>query len=219
METSHPPLSFPVYGLVEGPEGPRWLGAVLGPLGRHADGVWLGHGGEPRDAGRPWAHVGTFRRDRVDGTEVDTVERASLRAVLGVVDATVPDPAGRPDDEAHRLLDAASARVGSHPGWRAVSWTVDDDAVPASVIAWAGAWAGFTTALPDVDIVAVGFEVDPVGLVLAEVRDGSRYHVDLARPITFPDTVDRARAAAGVRSDAAGTDRWWPVHPDHDAPG
>ncbi len=212
---SHPALEFPVYGLVDGPDGPRWLDWVEGPLGHHADGIWLGHGSTPRDATRPWVHVGTFRR--AERTEADAVERAALRAVLCVVDATMPDPHGRPHDYGHRLLDVASSRVGDHPRWRRVSWVVDGQSVTASTFDWAGAWAAFTTALPDVDIVAFGFGVAPAGLHLAEVQDGSRYHVDLGRPITFPDTVDQARAAAGVRSDPPGAHDWWPTHPDHDA--
>jgi len=214
---SHPPLTFPVFGLVEGPGGPRWLDAVVGRLGHPADGVWLGYGSVPRDTQRPWVHVGTFSRVGVPRPEVDRTEAAASRAVLSVVNATMPDPENKPDDCGHRLLDAARARVDGHPGWRGVSWNVDDRPVAVSMVEWAGAWAAFTTALSDVDIVAFGFGVEPDGLVLAEVQDGSRYHFDIGRPITFPDTVDQARAAAGVRSDSGSAVRWWPPHADHDA--
>ena len=74
MTPTHPPLTFPVYGMVAGPVGPRWLDAVLGPLGHEADGTWLGHGGEPRDAERPWAHVGTFVRSPLHETPAEASE-------------------------------------------------------------------------------------------------------------------------------------------------
>ena len=215
MDMTHPVLDFPVNGLSGGPDGPRWLDGVEGPLGSSATGVWLGHGSTRRDSRRPWAQVGTLRRDRFPGARVDADQRIAARAVFAVVDATMPDPANRPDDYAPRLLDVASTRAAGHTAWQQVSWTVDHRSVSASVLEWAGAWAAFTTALPEVDVVVIGFGVEPAGLALVEVRDASTYHFDLGRPITFPDTVEQARAAAGVWADAASADARWPAHPDH----
>lgn len=215
MEMSHPVLDFPVYGLTEGPDGPRWLDGVEGRLGSPATGVWLGHGSTRRDSRRPWTQVGTFSGDRFPGAGVDADQRIASSAVLAVVNATMPDPVNRPDDYGHRLLDVASTRAASHTAWRQVSWVVDHRPVPASVLEWAGAWAAFTTALPEVDVVVIGFGVEPAGLALVEVRDASPYHFDLGRPIIFPDTVEQARAAAGVWSDPVTASAWWPAHPDH----
>lgn len=216
MRPSHPPLTFPVYGMVGGPDGPRWLDAVLGRLGHEADGTWLGRGGEPRDAGRPWVHVGTFVRSPLHGTPADAAESVAGRALLSVVNATMPDLDARPDDYELRLLDAATVRAGSVPEWQTVAWALDDRPVRASTFRWAGACAAFTTALAEVDVVAFGFGVEPEGLALARVSDGSDYGFDLAGSITFPDAVDQARAAAGVRLPSVTRTRWWPPHPDHD---
>ncbi|MFC7359043.1 hypothetical protein [Nocardioides astragali] len=215
MEMTHPVLDFPVYGLSDGPDGPRWLDGVEGRLGSPATGVWLGHGSTRRDSRRPWTQVGTFSGDRFPGAGVDADERAAGIAAVAVVDATMPDLANRPDDYGQRLLDVALSRAAGHTGWRQASWMVDHQTVSASVLDWAGAWAAFTTALPEVDVVVIGFGVEPAGLALVEVRDASTYHFDLGRPITFPDTVEQARAAAGVWSDPATVDARWPTHPDH----
>jgi hypothetical protein len=159
--------------------------------------------------------VGTFRRDRFPGVAVDADERSAFSAVVAVVDATMPHPANRPDDYGHRLLDSASTRAATRTEWQHVSWAVGHQSVSASVLYWAGAWAAFTTAMSKVDIVMVGFGTEPAGLTLSEVRDASEYHFDSDRPITFPETVEQSRAAAGVRSDATTDDEWWPDHTDH----
>ncbi len=213
---SHPPLTFPVYGLAAAPDGPKWLDAVLGPLGHEADGIWLGHGGEPRDPERSWVHVGTFLRTPWRVTPAEVTEGASGRAVLSVVNATMPDLDTKPENYGLQLLDAATVRAGTGAEWQELTWEVDNRLVPAAMFQWAGAWAAFTTALAPVDIVAFGFGVEPDGLVLARIKDGSGYGFDVAAPITFPDTVDQARAAAGVRLPSSTHPRWWPPHPDHD---
>lgn len=211
----HPALDFPVYGLRDSPPGPRWIDAVVGRLGHPVDGLWLEHGSTPRDAARPWVRVGTFRRDRFPGAEVDADQRVAFDAVFAVVDATMPHPMDRSEDHGARLLDSASARAASPTAWQQVSWVLGHQSVPASVLHWAGAWVAFTTALPGVDIVVIGFGVEPAGLTLTEVRDAEAYHFDPDQPITFPDTVERSRAAAGVRYGASTADGWWPEHPDH----
>lgn len=213
---SHPPLTFPVYGLAAELDGPRWLDAVIGPIGREADGVWLGHGGEPRDAGRPWVHVGTFRRTPLRVTPADIIDGAADNALFALVNATMPSLSARPAGYGPRLLDAAARRAGAGSQWSHTSWQIDDRTVPAATFYWASAWCGFTTALADVDIVAYGFAAEPNELAFAQVSDGSDYGFDLAEPVTFPDTVDQARASAGVRAPAYHDARWWPPHPDHD---
>lgn len=215
MDMSHPVLDFPVYGLAGGPDGPRWLDGVVGRLGHPATAVWLGHGSTRRDPQRPWTQVGTFRRDRLPGSAVDADQRIAFDAVFTLVDATMPNPAGRPDDYGHRLVDAATARAASRTEWQLASWTVRDQAVAVTVMRWAGAWAAYTTALPQVDIVMVGFGVEPTGLTLSELGDASEYHFDRRSPIVFPETVERSRAAAGVRYEAMSGERWWPSHADH----
>lgn len=216
MTPSHPPLTFPVYGLAAELDGPRWLDAVIGPLGHEADGVWLGHGGEPRDAGRSWVQVGTFRRTPLRVTPSDITDGAAGSALFALVDATMPDLGARPDGYGHRLLDAATSRAGAGSQWAHTTWQIDDRPVPASTFYWANAWCGFTTALADVDVMAYGFGVEPNGLALGEVVSGTDYGFDLTSPITFPDTVDQARAFAGVRVPTHHTARWWPPHPDHE---
>ncbi len=135
-------------------------------------------------------------------------------AVFALVDATMPHPAARPDEFGHRLVDAATARAANRSKWQPFSWTVRDQAVAASVLRWAGAWAAFTTALPEVDIVMVGYGVEPTALTMTEVEDASEYHFDRRSPIIFPETVERSRAAAGIQYESV-DERWWPSHADH----
>ena len=222
MDLSFPALDFPLYGLVGEWDPPRWLDFVEGPLGSPASGVWLRYGSaHVHDAHEPWVRVATLRRDRYSHLRANpnSVPRdAAFSAMLTLVDATMPQPAGRPGNYDHRIVDFAQSEADRHDLWPQATWSVGQLPVPAPVFAWAGAWAGFTMAVPDVDIVVVGSGIDPNGLTLEEVNDASVYHFDAHRPIKFPETLEQARAEAlapvGVDSEHDG-DAWWPAHPDH----
>ncbi|MGH3444445.1 MAG: hypothetical protein ACRDPB_03635 [Nocardioidaceae bacterium] len=55
---------------------------------------------------------------------------------------------------------------------------------------------GFTTALPETDIVVVSFGMPLEALALAGIDDGTAYHFDATRPVVFPDDLDASAAAA-----------------------
>ena len=224
MDRSWPAVDFPLYGLAGEWGPPRWLDYVEGPLGSPATGVWLRHGSaRVHDSLEPWVRVATLRRDRYAHVRENpnSVPRdPAFAAMLTLVDVTMPEPSGRPDDYAHRIVDFAQAEADRHDQWPQATWTIGLLPAPAPVFAWAGAWAGFTRVVPEVDVVIVGSGIEPNGLVLSQVDDTSAYHFDAHRPITFPETLERARARAlsvvGDDSDQA-DDVWWPAHPDHRA--
>lgn len=215
MGLSHPAPDFPIHGLAAAPDGPRWVDGFEGPLGAPADGVWLRHGRTlARDPREPWLRVGTLRGDRFPGPEVAREARTAFTVMFALVDATMPAPTERPDDYKRRVVDHATRHAERHLDWRRVTWTVDGRAVEASVVDWAGAWAGFTCAVPDVDLAVVASGTEPEGLALTRLDDTSDYHFDRTQPLLFPDTVQRAQHAAGA-VDTDADDVWWPTHPDH----
>lgn len=223
MEFSHPPLEFALYGLAGEWGPPRWLDHVEGRLGWPAEGVWLRHGSpRPRDVHEPWLQVATFRRDRYEHRPepISTPSDAAYTASLTLLDTTMPEPSQAREGYADQLGAAAQARADRHAEWPEVSWTLDGEVAPASVFSFAGAWAGFTRAVPEVDIVVVGFGFEPDGLALARVVDASAYHFDADRPLRFPQSCEQARAAAlaplGLDPEERG-DEWWPAHPDHES--
>lgn len=106
--------------------------------------------------------------------------------------------------------------------WDGVTWVVNDQPVPALMLGWAGAWTGFTTVVPEVDIVGVGGGIQPTALTLTELADTAAYHFDWRLPLELPDVVEAGRVQALLQVDAAvpGHDSgYWPRHPDHDAVG
>ncbi len=223
MGMSFPALGFPLYGLDGEWDAPRWLDFVEGPSGSQASGVWLRYGAaHVHEAHEPWARVATMRRDRYSHvrTNPQSVPRdPAFAAMLALVDATMPAPTERPDDYTRDIVDFAQRAADRHSRWPEAIWTIDLVPVSASVFEWAGAWAGFTTAVPEVDVVVVGSGIEPSGLTLSGLDDTSAYHFDRDRPIRFPETVVLARAEAlgrGVESDQD-ADVWWPAHPDHTA--
>lgn len=167
MDLSHPPLDFPIYGLAAGEwDPPRWLDHMEGPLGWRAEGVWLRHGSPlVHDAQEPWLRVATFRRDRYEHKPdpLTTPSDVAQRASFTLLDLTAPEPSRTPEGYADRIIDAARALGDRHPEWPQVTWTLDGDPVSASVVSFAGAWAGFTRAVPDADIVVVGCGIEPNG--------------------------------------------------------
>jgi hypothetical protein len=173
------------------------------------------------DAQEPWVRVATLRRDRYAHVRPDpnSVPRdPAFAAMFALVNATMPEPAGRPDEYTRRIVDFAGREADRHSRWPEATWTIDLVPVSASVFEWAGAWAGFTTAVHEVDVVVVGSGIAPSGLTISRVNDTSAYHFDGRRPIRFPETVAQARAealaAVGVESEMD-ADVWWPAHPDH----
>ncbi len=111
------------------------------------------------------------------------------------------------------------AQADRYADWPTATWRMDEIAVSGHVHHWAGAWAGFTTELDDVDVVALGYRVPVDDLGLTDIVDTSAYHFESRRPIPFPEACDEARTAAlGARRLSDAADVWWPVTPDHRRP-
>src|SRR5688572_16766587 len=111
MDMSFPALDFPLYGLAGEWDPPRWLDHVEGPLGSPSSGVWLRYGAaHVHDAQEPWVRVATLRRDRYAHVRPDpnSVPRdPAFAAMFALVNATMPEPAGRPDEYTRRIVDFA----------------------------------------------------------------------------------------------------------------
>jgi hypothetical protein len=227
MRCSFPAVDFPLYGLQADWDLPRWLDHVDGRAGEPPVGIWLWHGRQraPSPWG-PWLRVASLPRERharsMTPAGGDPVREVAFAATFALINATVPAPAERPTDYPQRALNLAQRQADRYSQWKGVTWVVNDERVPALTLDWAGAWTGFTTAVPEVDIVAVGCGIQPTALILTEYADTALYHFDWRLPLEFPDVVEAGRVQALFQVDVAvpGNDSgYWPRHPDHDAVG
>lgn len=217
---SFPAVDFPLYGLPVDWDLPRRLDHVDGRVGEPPVGVWLWHG-RARTMREPWVRVASLPRDRHARSMTpgggDPVREVAFAATFALVNATFPAPNDRPADFGEQVVTFAERRADEYAQWPAAVWTVDHRSVPARLFGWAGAWAGFTTALPEVDVVAVGFGIEPRALALTEWADTAGYHFDKDLDLAFPEVVDTGRSAALLETDDTERDlRYWPAHPDHD---
>jgi len=181
-----PAPDFALYGLDESWVGPRWIAGMSGPGGSLAT-FSLGHLGAGRACG---VTVKTLARDRYDKWRSeeyqDPVDAVAAEAVDDVLAATWPDPDVM--SQADWLDDVAShacRRAREHRSWESVSWLVDGAAVPAACWHFAGAWTGFTTALPEAYVVVTGVGVDPGDIRLRPLTDGTPYGFALGVDITI----------------------------------
>lgn len=218
MAHRHPRLDFPVYGLATGWDGPQWLDFFEGKIGEPVWAVWLMHAwnrvGPPGD----WFLVGTLPAERYAGLTTaprqDPVREVAALALLRLVNRATPALEGpqriRYWQRATVMLES---RADDYRSWQADTWQVDGDAVPARTCSWAGAWAGFTTAVSGVFVVVVGSGPAPECVDLAVVRNGGEYYFDADRPLRFPDVLDASvRAALGTAAEQEPAT--WPLHPD-----
>ncbi len=227
VETTFPAVDFPLYGVDEGSwQGPRWLDFIEGQAGAPTWALWLQHGFTPApDPTRPWARVGNLPRERhtrlMTPNGGDPAREVAFAALFTLVNLTLPAAEDRPgaEDYLQQLVAYAEAQADCYADWPTATWRIDGIAVSAHVHHWAGAWAGFTTELDDVDVVALGFRVPVEDLVLTELVDTTAYHFDSRQPIPFPDACEEAMTAAlGARRLSEATDVRWPATPDHRRP-
>jgi hypothetical protein len=187
-----PPLDFPIYGLDSRWWGPRWLDFFEALPSQPAWAVWLGHR-TPDGLDEPGGlRVGTFARQRYEATMCprgqDPLAAVALGATLGLVNLTLPDVSvPRPDGLISALVDKAEEMAKAHADWPRVHWDVDGMPAPAAVWEFAGAWAGFTAALPDAYVAVVGIGVPADGLRLVPVRDEADYRMDLRAPLDLAE--------------------------------
>lgn len=227
VETNFPAVDFPLYGVDETSwQGPRWLDFLEGQAGAPTWALWLQHGFTPApDPTRPWVRVGTLPRERharlMTPTGGDPARELAFAALFSLANLTLPAPDDRPGAEGYlqQLVAYVEAQADRYADWSSVTWRTDEMTVSAHVRGWAGAWAGFTTELGEVDVVALGYRVPVEDLVLTQLVDTRAYHFDSRQPIPFPEACEGARTAAlGARRLSEAADGWWPAIPDHRRP-
>ena len=227
VETTFPAVDFPLYGVDETSwQGPRWLEFLEGQAGAPTWALWLQHGFTPAPGPtRPWARVGNLPRERhtrlMTPNGGDPVREVAFAALFSLANLTLPAPEDRPGAENYlqQLVAYVGVEADRYAEWPAVTWRIDEMTVGAHVRQWAGAWAGFTTELGEVDVVALGHRVPVAELVLTQLVDTSAYHFDSRQPIPFPDACEEARTTAlGAHRLSDAADMWWPVTPDHRRP-
>lgn len=216
MSHMHPPLDFPLYGVGRSWRGPRWLEFIEGAANEPSWAVWLGHGtARVPQPGDPWLLVATMPRERhtrlMNARGSNPSSAIAWAAMLQLTGRTTPLLNGK---QLH-MYRTATARLVSEQAdrseaWAPVTWHVDGDSVTARIFQWAGAWAGFTTALAHVDVVVVAAGVEPPELELTRFDDTRDHHFDTRDPIAYPQVLDASVTAA--LGDAANADLHWPMN-------
>ncbi|PRX50487.1 hypothetical protein B0I33_102609 [Prauserella shujinwangii] len=182
-------MDFAVYGLDRTFQGPRWLDFFESPPGEPAWALWLGHRLRDTEHG---VRVGTFPRKRYEQAMCpnggDPLAKVAFSGAFGLVNLTLPDSSvPRPDGLILALVEHAENQASRHAEWRPKMWEADGEPVPAKVLYFAGAWAGFTDALDEVYVVAIGIGIPPEGLRLTRVTDGTPYGADLTAPLSLAE--------------------------------
>lgn len=180
-------VDFPVYGLNAGFRVDRWVDFFEGAPSAPPWALWLGHRDQEGDSG---VRVGTLPRKRYEETMCpgrgDPLAVVALSGALGLVNLTLPDSSvPRPDGLIEALVEHAEGQAKRHRQWPAVWWDIDGAWVRARVWHFAGAWTGFTEALPDVYLVVIGVGVESRGLSLARVTELTGYGTDLRAPLSL----------------------------------
>lgn len=189
-----PPVDFPFYGLDAAWQGPRWLDFFEGLDGEPPWALWLGHRLPDGSGG---VRVGTLPRQRYDEALSprggDRLAVVAFSAAFGLINLTLPDVSvPRPDGLINELVEHAENQAHCHEQWPRTIWDVGGVRASAATWGFAGGWAGFTDALPDAYVVAVGIGVTTAGLPLRQVPDGSEYDMDPDAPLDLAE-LGRAR--------------------------
>ena len=118
----------------------------------------------------------------------------------------------RPEGLLQAAVDHADENSRRHADWTQVTWQVDGTPVPARAWEFAGGWAAFSDALPDVYLAISGSAGRPHGVALARLKDTHAYHFDHYQPL-HPRVIEASAAAA-----LADCERPWrqraELHPD-----
>ncbi|WP_167166052.1 hypothetical protein [Saccharomonospora amisosensis] len=181
------PVDFPVYGVGAGFRAVRWVDFFEGAPDTPPWALWLGHRDEEGESG---VRVGTLPRKRYEQTMCpgggDPVAEVAHSGALGLVNLTLPDTSvPRPDGLIVALVEHAERQAKRYREWPLVWWDIDGAWVRARVWHFAGAWTGFTEALADTYVVAIGVGVESRGLSLARVTDLTAYGTDLRAPLSL----------------------------------
>jgi hypothetical protein len=213
LQTS-PPIQFPLYGLDADRPGVRWLDGYGDALGDDVRWIGLAQGDPGADE---LIMVETFSRSLTNSLHVrggePPLKSVSFAAAVTLVNLTLPDPSvDRPEGLFKAVVDHADTRSRQHADWTPVTWLVDG--APVTALAWefAGGWAAFSDALPDVYLAISGSTGSPDGIAIDLLKDSRAYHFDLDQPL-HPRVIETSAAAA-----LADCGRSWPgradLHPD-----
>jgi hypothetical protein len=194
-----PPVEFPLYGLDADRPGLRWLDGYGDALGDDVRWVGLAQGDPEADE---LVMVETFSRFLTDSLHVrggePPLKSVSFAAAVTLVNLTLPDMSvSRPDGLLQAVVDHADENSRRHADWTRVTWQVDGVPVPARAWEFAGGWAAFSDALPEVYLAISGSAGRPDGVALARLKDSRAYHFDLDQPL-HPRVIEASAAAALV---------------------
>lgn len=205
-----PPVDYALYGLGSAAwADSRWLEFVEGEIARPSWAVWLGHGSR-RDPAR--VIVGSASRPRLDamhaGLPGDPPAHVAFAVGLHMIGYTLPDDSvPRPEGLVRAIANEMHRQATSCSDWAEIGWTVDGVEVLARVWKFAGFWAAFTDELGESYVMAIGTEVDPDGLNLDRVVDGTPYGFELGAELGYG--AARGNPLPVVRPDRQ------QFHPDH----
>ncbi|PXY32647.1 hypothetical protein [Prauserella muralis] len=181
------PVDFPVHGVGPQFQGARWVDFFEGLPGEAPWALWLGHRERDSEHG---VRVGSLPRRRYADAMCpgggDPLAEVAFSGAFGLVNLTLPDSSvPRPDGLIPALVEHAERQAKLHRDWARVGWDVDGTRVGARVWRFAGAWAGFTDALEETYVVAVGIGVEPEGLRLDRVTGTAAYGIDFGAPLSL----------------------------------
>lgn len=197
-ELSSPPVEFPVYGL-DAWAGPQWIELFGERIGDPVAKVCLAHQWPDN---RSAVFVSTLSRARFDTRAdrhgLDRLADAAMEPAVVLVNLTLPESSvPRPDGLVRALVEHAESRTAGHSAWPVTSWHLDGITAPARVWRFAGGWAAFSDALPEIYLTAAGVANDPDGLEFAQLHDGNAYHFDLTGRLSTR-VLTESRAASGA---------------------
>ncbi|PXY35188.1 hypothetical protein DI005_20485 [Prauserella sp. PE36] len=183
------PVDFAVYGLDWGFRGPRWVDFFEGTPDGRPWALWLGHRQQESEHG---VRIGTLPRPRYDETMCpnggDPLAEVAFGGAFGLVNLTLPDGSvPRPDGLILALVEHAEKQAKRYEEWPQVTWRVEGEPVRARVWHFAGAWAGFTTELPDAYVVAIGIGLPPEETHLVRIDKTDSYGTDFGAPLSLTD--------------------------------
>lgn len=215
VRVTHPALDLPLYGLDGSWSGRRWLEFLEGESGQPVCAVWLAHRGDALTD--PWVLVASLpeprHSDAMTSPGGDAMRELAFAAAFGVVNWTSPCEllsSGDRELYRHNVVRVCDELADRWRDWPTFTWTIGGRSVSARVLAWAGAWAGFTE-VAGAPIVVVGAGRPPEGLRLVQV-DPQAYFFDGSAALDYPGVLERSVEQADGTRPVPGH---WLVHADH----
>lgn len=176
-----PAIDFPAYQPSTSYDGPWWIEGPQSTREGLAATIWVGQQGANADEE---LLVGTLHRQRYR----DSSSRSSPQ--FAVADLCLTTLVNAHRDRVGTVSDVL-AYAYQHADWPTVTWLVDDEAVDAAVCRYDDrVWVGFTDALANAYLAAVGVGTEPDDLRFVRIEDSNNYGVDFTAPIN-PNDIGR----------------------------